>query len=115
MALTKRMLRRLIEEKKSGTGQITGQHIAAVLELARRGENGKAVQLPGGVDVRRERNDLVFCGNSSRQTRRMDGKREEKKTFAAEYEYKIDFTNVQKWRRDFARSASAVCFPPQGD
>ena len=95
LALTKRTLRRLIEEKKSGTGQITGQHIAAVLELARLGENGKAVQLPGGVDVRRERNDLVFCGNSSRQTRRMDGKREEKKTFAAEYEHKIDFTNVR--------------------
>jgi tRNA(Ile)-lysidine synthase len=94
-ALTKRMLRRLIEEKKSGTGQITAQHIAAVLELARCGENGKAVQLPSGVDVRRERNDLIFRGNSSRQTRRMDGKSEEKKTFAAEYEHKIDFTNAR--------------------
>src|SRR5579859_5086537 len=36
-ALTKRMLRRLIEERKSGTGQITAQHIAAVMELARHG------------------------------------------------------------------------------
>src|SRR6476646_1034546 len=53
-ALTKRMLRRLIEEKKSGTGQITAQHIAAVMELARHGNSGKLVQLPGGVDVRRE-------------------------------------------------------------
>jgi tRNA(Ile)-lysidine synthase len=94
-ALTKRMLRRLIEERKSGTGQITGQHIAAVLELARRGENGKSVQLPGGVDVRRERNDMVFCGNSSRPALRTSGKHTEKKTFAAEYEYKLDFTNTR--------------------
>ena len=70
------MLRRLIEERKSGTGQITGQHIAAVLELARHGENGKAVQLPGGVDVRREQNELVFCTNSSRPALRTSGKRE---------------------------------------
>jgi tRNA(Ile)-lysidine synthetase-like protein len=89
------MLRRLIEERKSGTGQITAQHIAAVLELARRGENGKSVQLPGGVDVRRERNDMVFCGNSSRPTRRTSGKREAEKTPPLEYEYKIDFTGIR--------------------
>jgi tRNA(Ile)-lysidine synthase len=106
-SLTKRMLRRLIEERKNGTGQITGQHIAAVLELAWRGENGKAVQLPGGVDVQRERNDLVFCGNSSRPTRRMDGKRGRKKTFAAEYEYKIDFTN--------SRNSDVVLPVPQAE
>jgi tRNA(Ile)-lysidine synthase len=94
-ALTKRMLRRLIEERKSGTGQITGQHVAAVLELARRGENGKSLQLPGGVDVRRERSDLVFCGNSSRPALRTSGKHAEKKTSAAEYEYKLDFTNTR--------------------
>jgi tRNA(Ile)-lysidine synthase len=94
-ALTKRMLRRLIEERKSGTGQITGQHIAAVLELARHGENGKAVQLPGGVDVRREQNELVFCTNSSRPALRTSGKGEKPKSSTAEYEYKIDFTNTR--------------------
>jgi tRNA(Ile)-lysidine synthase len=95
LALTKRMLRRLIEERKSGTGQITGQHISVVLELARRGENGKSVQLPGGVDVRRERNDLVFCGNSSRPAARTSGKRLAEKTPPLEYEYKIDFTGTR--------------------
>ena len=94
-ALTKRMLRRLIEERKSGTAQITGQHIAAVLELARNGENGKAVQLPGGIDVRRDQNDLVFCTNSLRSALRTSGKREKLKSSAAEYEYKIDFTNTR--------------------
>jgi tRNA(Ile)-lysidine synthase len=91
-ALTKRILRRLIEERKSGAGQISGRHIAAVLELARFGENGKAVQLPGGVDVRRERNDVVFRTNSSR---RNGSKRGAEKTSADEYEYKIDFDNLR--------------------
>ena len=94
-ALTKRMLRRLIEERKSGTGQITRQHIAAVLELARHGENGKAVQLPGGVDVRREQNEVVFCTNSSRPALRTSEKRGKQRSSAAEYEYKIDFTNTR--------------------
>jgi tRNA(Ile)-lysidine synthase len=90
-ALTKRMLHRLIEERKSGTGQITGRHILAVVDLALRGESGKAVQLPGGVDVRRERDDLVFCANSSRPGRRMDGKSGRDRSSAADYEHKIDF------------------------
>jgi tRNA(Ile)-lysidine synthase len=94
-ALTKRILRRLIEEKKSGAGQITARHIAGVLDLARRGENGKAVQLPGGVDVRREGDDLVFCGNSSRPARQQGSKHEASKASAAEYEYKIDFDNLK--------------------
>jgi tRNA(Ile)-lysidine synthase len=92
-ALTKRMLRRLIEENKRGAGQITGGHIAAVLDLARHGEAGKAVQLPGGVDVRRERDDLVFCANSPRPGRRLGGKRGANGSSAAAYEYKIDFEN----------------------
>jgi tRNA(Ile)-lysidine synthase len=92
-ALTKRMLRRLIAESKSGPGQITGRHIAAVVNLALHGENGKAVQLPGGVDVRRERDDLVFCANSPWPGRRMVGKRGADRAAPAEYEYKINFEN----------------------
>ena len=113
-ALTKRMLRRLIEERKIGSGQILGQHIAVVVELARRGENGKTLQLPGGVDVRRERDELVFCGNSTRAASgsgakrrsgefggasvsgRASGKGVAKKKGATEYEYKIDFEKFRK-------------------
>jgi tRNA(Ile)-lysidine synthase len=101
-ALTKRMLRRLIDERKSCAGQITGQHIAAVMELAQRGENGKVLQLAGGVDVRRERDELVFCTNSTRTARRTGGKSRAKnkskgteKNSAAEYEYKIDSENLK--------------------
>jgi tRNA(Ile)-lysidine synthase len=96
-ALTKRMLRRLIEERKresgQATGQITAQHIAAVMDLASHGENGKVVQLPGGVDVRRERDELVFRSNSPRLAPRIGEKRQAVKTSATEYEHKIDFRN----------------------
>lgn len=98
-ALTKRMLRRLIEERKresgQSTGQITAQHIAALLELAVHGQSGKVVQLPGGVDVRRERDELVFRTNSSRQEQRIGEKRELEESLAAEYEYKIDFKHFE--------------------
>lgn len=87
LALTKRMLRRLIEERKLGTGQITAQHIASVLHLARQGKSGKALQLPGAVEVRRENNELVFCANAK------DTKRGANKQSAAEFEYNIDFIN----------------------
>ncbi|MHB8503554.1 MAG: tRNA lysidine(34) synthetase TilS [Candidatus Acidiferrales bacterium] len=101
-ALTKRMLRRLIGERKSGTGQIGGRHIVAVLELARHGENGKLLQLPAGVDVRREREDLVFYtrsnggGIAKREAGNFDGAgghTRARKSSAAEYEHKIDFRN----------------------
>lgn len=102
-ALTRRMSRRLIEERKQGTGQITARHIAAVLELARRGENGKTLQLPGGVDVRRERDDLVFCANHVRLAGQPSSRKEKRSGIhgkpasgsddhraGADYEYKID-------------------------
>jgi tRNA(Ile)-lysidine synthase len=102
-ALTKRMLRRLIEQRKregdQATGQISARHITSVLDLALHGQSGKAVQLPGGVDVRRERDELVFCGNSLRMARANAGKRGAgrlggtERDAALEYEHKIDFEN----------------------
>lgn len=75
LALTKRVLQRLIHQSKderardaSGgprSAQITAQHIASVLELAQRGESGKVLQLPGSLEVRRERNALLFCKPAS--------------------------------------------------
>jgi len=98
-ALTKRMLRRLIEERKrergQSTGQITAQHIAAVLDLAMHGQSGKVVQLPGGVDVRRERDELVFHTNSSRREQRIGEKHGMEKSLPPEYEYKIDFRHFE--------------------
>lgn len=84
--LTKRMARRLILERRRGTGQITAQHLAAVLELARGGENGKALQLPGGVDVRRSHDELLFCTREAEKSRM----RKAQEPAPADYEYKID-------------------------
>jgi tRNA(Ile)-lysidine synthase len=90
-ALTKRMLRRLMEERKKGTGQILALHVVGVVELARRGENGKILQLPGGVDARREHNDLVFRTNLSRDGRQTGEEHRAKNKSSTEYEHKIDF------------------------
>lgn len=87
-ALTKRMLFRLIQERKKVEGQITAQHIAAVMSLARQGQTGKSLQLPGGVEVRKERNDLVFCTNSLHRSAKELGAR---KSPVIQYEHNIDF------------------------
>jgi tRNA(Ile)-lysidine synthase len=55
------MVRRIVGELKPREGQLNAAHVRSILELAARGENGKCLLLPGGVDVRRERDSLIFC------------------------------------------------------
>jgi tRNA(Ile)-lysidine synthase len=84
-ALRRRLIRRCVREVKKNEGQLTAQHVDAVLVLAAHGLNGKALELPGGVEVRREHETLVFI------SRHRDAiKRREKKESVKEYEYKID-------------------------
>ncbi len=64
-AISQRMVRLLVKRVKLGTGQLSGEHVRAVLELATRGENGKRLPLPGGVEVRREHDGLIFCSGDS--------------------------------------------------
>ena len=84
-ALTKRILRRLIAESKRRSGQITSQHIAAVLELAQHGQNGKSLQLPGGVEVRRNEDTLVFLAEEKAGRQGGAGK-----SVSRDYAYNID-------------------------
>jgi tRNA(Ile)-lysidine synthase len=63
-ALSKRLVRQLVAAIKPRAGQLTAQHTAEVLHLAEHGESGKSLQLPGGVEVRRERDALVFRANA---------------------------------------------------
>src|SRR5712672_743916 len=58
-AISKRVLRRIVGELKPRAGQLNAVHIHSILDLARRGENGKCLDLPGGVQVRRE-HDALF-------------------------------------------------------
>jgi len=60
-ALPKRMVRQLVQRVKPRAGELGSLHVDAVLHLAQSGHSGKILQLPGGVEVRRERDLLIFC------------------------------------------------------
>ena len=68
-ALGKRFVRKAFGELSSKSGQLTLQHVEQVMELAERGENGKVLQLPGEVDVRRDNDLLVFLPRISANKR----------------------------------------------
>ena len=103
-ALTSRLVRRIVEKVKTGEGQISAHHVDAILKLAREGENGKLLFLPGGAEVRRERESLVFLGHFDGKTRtaatsartakpddqRASNETQSKSTAPRAYEYKID-------------------------
>ena len=59
-SLTRRMVRHIVKQVKTRAGELGARHVEAVLDLAERAESGKQLQLPGGVEVRRERDLLVF-------------------------------------------------------
>jgi tRNA(Ile)-lysidine synthase len=59
-ALSKRMVRQMVDRIKPRAGQLGARHVESVLELARGGRSGSSLSLPGGVEIRRERGALVF-------------------------------------------------------
>jgi len=79
----KRMVRHMIANIKPRAGQLGANHVEMVLELARGGQSGSSLSLPGGVEVRRERDELLFLAVD---------RTEKTSSHAAprEYEYKID-------------------------
>ena len=85
-ALSKRMVRRIVEGIKPRNGQLGAAHVEAVLELARSGRSGSSLALPGGVTVRRERDALVFLATENAGARALQHT-------VREYEYKIDLAN----------------------
>ena len=66
-SLAKRLIRIVIEKIKPRAGQLNAEHVHAILQLAEHGENGKSLQLPGGVKVRREHEALVFWAASGNE------------------------------------------------
>jgi len=77
------MVRRIVGRVKPREGQLGATHVAAVLDLARFGKSGSSLALPGGVEVRKERDALVFCAIENASARTSQSK-------PCEYEYKID-------------------------
>jgi len=54
------LLEKIVAQIKCKSGQLSAVHLQAILRLLRHREPGKLVQLPGGVDVIRERDSLLF-------------------------------------------------------
>jgi tRNA(Ile)-lysidine synthase len=59
-AMSKRVVRHIVAQMKLRPGQLGANHVDAVLELARSGRNGSSLSLPGGIEVRKDREALVF-------------------------------------------------------
>ena len=79
----KRMVRHIIANIKPHAGQLGANHVEAVLELARSGRSGSRLALPGGVEVRKEGDALVFLPVQNARARTFPDKKKE-------YEYNID-------------------------
>ena len=60
IAMSKRIVRGLVQRVKKKSGQLSANHVNTVLELARSGKSGSSLWLPGGVEVRRDREALLF-------------------------------------------------------
>jgi tRNA(Ile)-lysidine synthase len=64
-AVSRRIVRRIVGELKPRGGQLNATHVRSILELAEGGENGKCLPLPGGVEVRREQDSLIFSARDA--------------------------------------------------
>ncbi len=60
-SICRRLVRRIVKDVKPRVGELGARHVAAILDLAEFGENGKSLQVPGEVEVRRDNERLVFC------------------------------------------------------
>jgi tRNA(Ile)-lysidine synthase len=72
-AMSKRMIRLLVRRAKPQWGQLSAVHVDAVLRMAQQPDSGKLVQLPGGVEVRRQQDLLVFRAAGKNGPRQMRG------------------------------------------
>src|SRR6266478_7445 len=61
LAICGRIVRRIVGELKPREGQLNAAHVGSILDLALRGENGKCLDLPGGVQSWNEHDSLIFC------------------------------------------------------
>ncbi len=93
-ALSKRLLRRLLEGVKQRPGQITSRHIEAILELAEHGQSGKALQLPGGLEARREIEE-IFLHPGPAPVKEMAGSRKARRVFEHAVELRKDGAAVR--------------------
>jgi tRNA(Ile)-lysidine synthase len=58
--LQAKLIQEIVERTRQRRGQISATHIDTIIRFAKEGEPGKRLQIPGGIDVLREREALVF-------------------------------------------------------
>jgi len=74
---------------KTRQGQLGAAHVSAVIELAQKGRSGSSISLPGGVEVHREHDEIVFKAKAN-DTQGNSG------SPPGNYEYNIDSLNGDK-------------------
>jgi tRNA(Ile)-lysidine synthase len=94
-ALSTCLVRQIVESVKPRGGQLTGVHVDAILGLASHGQSGKFLPLPGGVEVRREREVLVFLAVKSPAS-----KRNETQSGPRNFTLEVDLAPVETTLRD---------------
>lgn len=58
--LRAKLIQEIVKRTRQRRGQVSAGHIEAIVTLAKSGEPGKRLQIPGGVDVVKERDTLLF-------------------------------------------------------
>jgi tRNA(Ile)-lysidine synthase len=88
VAVGGRLVRELYGEVRGERGGLTAEHVARVIEFARTGQSGQQIELPGGVIVEREFEEIFFA-KSERSVRRTESAR--KTEAAAGYAYAVEW------------------------
>jgi tRNA(Ile)-lysidine synthase len=90
-SICRRMVRCIVKDRKPLAGELGAKHVESVINLAASGENGKSLQLPGGVEVRRDRDKLLFCTTSAASANARSRSKNAPKSHPREFEHAIDF------------------------
>jgi len=109
LALSKRIVRRLAGSLKTRARELGAKHVEAVQELARHGQSGKTMHLPGGVEVRRERDELLFCASGGNNKKSDAAPRE----FAHDVVLSGDQTSVQIPELGCVLRLTVIDWPPK--
>jgi tRNA(Ile)-lysidine synthase len=88
--LTQRLIRRIFAGLPGERGQLTAGHVEQVIHLATECSSGHEVHLPGGLLVKRNFEQLVFCASrGAERAAEAVKKRGRTSSAAAPYEYQV--------------------------
>ncbi|HEV2304592.1 MAG TPA: tRNA lysidine(34) synthetase TilS [Candidatus Acidoferrales bacterium] len=82
--VSQRIIRKLYSDALPTGGELSRQHVEQVIRLAESGSSGRYVELPGGIQVRKEFQQLIFAKRAiTKQSRTMERQ-------TAAYAYRIE-------------------------